>query len=107
MSSAKVFLVQNTRLNSANLSEFGECVALLGKKVPMKDLSGTALLMAKRLKEEEFNCDSDYIAISGNIALVSILSSIALAGFPSINVLMFDAHSSRYRPHTIINPFML
>lgn len=95
----KVFLAaKNSRFDLTALEPYGEIQYFASSLNPFNT---EHCLQVFKDGFESFNSDEDYICMTGNLLLVSMMMTIAYSEFETFKILMFDAGSSNYRERII------
>ncbi len=96
----KVFLAaKNSRFDLAALEPYGEIQYFAESLNPFNTES--CLQVFKDGLGCDFDPTEDYICMTGNLLLVSMMMMIAYSEFPTFKILIFDAVNSNYRERVI------
>jgi hypothetical protein len=93
----RIFLVeQNPRFDLSDASRFGEVEYLSPVSINPLNTQQAFDWLTERFLNCDFDSDRDFLCMTGQGIMLSIALSAALLLFPSLNLLVFDARSSKY-----------
>jgi hypothetical protein len=101
----RVFLAETNRKFDMSAVHRHGTLTVVSKQTltPFSPLEA-AKAIAEGLKKENFNPTNDFLCLTGNSVIVSILLAVASSKFRDIKILMFDAKSSSYVERMYSNP---
>ncbi len=94
---SRVFLLNNSpKYNYSNAQKFGKFVFMLEDNISPFNINEQICKLSTSLVMNKFNCEKDYICMTGNTLSLCWLS-ITLSGlFDRVNLLLFDSKSGKY-----------
>lgn len=98
---SRVMILQKDRYNVISARDYGEVVWLMEEPLDPFDIKKTTLCIEERMGQLNFDSRRDFIALTGPSSLVAIFLAKAISMYEGVNVLIFDASSSRYRGRRI------
>ena len=94
-------LAPDSRFNTESLERYGTRIYIYprGFSNPF-DVDSLALHIREALCD--FNCEVDYLALTGHAAGLAVFTAVTFKLFPRLRLLMFDARTSAYRLRVLI-----
>ena len=102
MSRVFIFAPQDGRFNTESAEAYGEVTHAYPEGVsPFNTDCLTDKLFAT---VEDFEPDSDFIAMTGNNVVLALAVALTLSSYGRVRLLIFDARTSKYVERTIHDP---
>jgi hypothetical protein len=94
---SRVFLLCNSnKYDYSNAEKFGKFVFLLEGGISPFNINEQICKISSSLKANEFDCENDYICMTGNTLSLCWLSVAIFSLFNKVNLLLFDSKSGEY-----------
>lgn len=104
---SRVFFAQkSTRFDTKPAEQYGEVVYCTNEFSTPFNAEGFMQEILQTLTGKDFDPEADYIAFTGAVIPVALLSGAVLAAYPKARVLMFDARSGSYTERTLPRPVL-
>jgi len=102
--SHKVFVLEPVKYDLSSVGEYGDIHYLYEANEPRSSVWTSAFVndCFSRLKNFDFNCDRDFILVSGAQVPLTLLVAHLVASFETVNLLLFDAKHNEYVHKSII-----
>tara|TARA_R100000152_G_C6779547_1_gene211279 strand:+ start:3185 stop:3520 length:336 start_codon:yes stop_codon:yes gene_type:complete len=102
-STVYVFASPNGRFNTAGAVTFGQVRYCSPEgRVSMFNTDAGMAFIEERL--EDFDPDTDFIAMTGQNVIVALALSYVMAKFGRCRILLFDARTAKYAERTVHHP---
>ena len=94
----KVYLpTKNDRYDASLAEEYGEILLLYEGHLNPFNTDECVHLITQAFKLNKFDCDNDYICMTGQSLILSFTLAIAISLYGKVNLLLFDATTNKYR----------
>lgn len=102
---SKVFVAQkSTRFDMKPAEAIGTVEYCTGEFSSPFNAEGMSQEILQTLTEKGFDPEVDFIALTGAVIPVALLTAVALATYPKVRLLMYDARSGSYTERTLPRP---
>lgn len=97
----KVFLVVlSTKYVIDGATEFGKIHSLYNGHLNPFNVEECITILSHAF-DRHFNAENDFLCMTGQTLILSYALSVALCKYNTLNILLFDATTNRYRSRTI------
>lgn len=92
------FLQQSRRFDTEAAAEFGSPIYLFDENSLRTPLNPSGLIedIETVLDKLAFDCDSDYVALTGPAAQLALFVGAVMSRYPAVRLLVFDARHDCY-----------
>jgi hypothetical protein len=99
--SPRVFFPEQLKLNARDAERFGSVTILCDRRLNPVNAEATFEALSAALDTQSYRPDEDFIGMSGNPVILSLLTLAASQISGRVRLLVFDAVDSSYKARTV------